>query len=144
MDMNIIQQTHLVFVAISLLTVFLALLFSIFYLLQQWQLKHKRMLPLFSSLPSLERIDKYVVRCLILGFASLSVLLVTGIYLAHKEWNSDWMQNDKFIAAIATWVWVLFTLFLRFRLGSRGEKFFYSILIGMLFLVASCTIAWMV
>ncbi|MCC7460576.1 MAG: cytochrome c biogenesis protein CcsA [Proteobacteria bacterium] len=142
--MSLIQKTHLIFVAISLLLVSLSLMFSVFYLTQQWQLKHKRMLPLFSHLPSLERIDKYVVRFLILGAVSLSVLLVTGIYLAHLEWQSDWIQNEKFIAAIATWVWVLFTLFLRFRLGFRGEKFFYSILIGMFFLIASCTIAWMV
>ncbi|MEZ4846460.1 MAG: cytochrome c biogenesis protein CcsA [Bdellovibrionota bacterium] len=139
-----IQHIHLAFVAISLLLVFISLSFSLFYLVQQWQLKHKRMLPLFSHLPSLERLDKYVVRCLILGAASLSILLVTGIYLAHIEWKSDWTQNKKFIVALATWIWFLFTLLLRFRLGYRGEKFFYSILVGLGFLIASCLMAWMV
>ena len=139
-----IQNIHLAFVALSLVFVFMSLLFSLFYLVQQWQLKNKRILPIFARLSSLERLDKYVVRCLVLGSISLSILLVTGIYLAHTEWQKDWIHDGKFIVAIATWIWFLFTLFLRFRMGLRGEKFFYSILVGMGFLIASCLIAWMV
>jgi ABC-type uncharacterized transport system permease subunit len=144
MDNRWIQYTHLFFVAISFLVVLLSLVFSISYLAQQWQLKHKRMLPILAHLPSLERLDRYVVRSLILGSVALSILLITGIYLAHSEWKRDWIHDQKFIVAIATWVWFQFTLLLRFRLGSRGESFFYSILVGMGFLIASSLIAWMV
>lgn len=144
MNLLSLQQIHLVFVGISLFTVAGSLLFSFFYLIQQSQLKHKRMMLMFSRLPSLERLDKYVIRGLIVGSVSLLVLLITGVYLAHLEWRNDWIKDQKFIVAIATWIWVLFTLFLRFTLGVRGEKFFYSIFVGMLFLIASCLIAWMV
>lgn len=141
---SLIQQIHLFFVAVSLITVFFSLLFSFFYLIQQSQLKHRKSISMLSRLPSLERLDHYVIRCLVVGAVSLSVLLITGIYLAHSVWKNDWIHDQKFIVAIATWIWIAITLFLRFRLGVRGEKFFYSILIGMLFLLASCLIAWMV
>lgn len=142
--MKLIQNTHLVFVGISLLTVFLSLLFSSFYLIQQSQLKHKKIVLLFSKLPSLEALDRYVIRCLIFGAIAVSILLITGIYLAHVEWKNDWIQDRKFIVAIATWVWFIVTILLRFKLGFRGEKFFYSILVGMIFLVICCLLAWMV
>jgi len=139
-----IQYTHLTFVGISLLLVFLSLLFSAFYLIQQWQLKHKKIMPVFSKLPSLELLDWYVIRCLVFGAFAVSVLLINGIYLAHLEWRNDWIRDQKFIVAIATWVWFIFTVLLRFRFGIRGERFFYFILIGMGFLIASCLVAWMV
>lgn len=139
-----IQYSHLTFVGISLVLVLVSLLFSLFYLIQQWQLKHKKILPIFSKLPSLELLDRYVIQCLLLGSLSVAILLVTGIYLAHVEWKNDWTKDQKFIVAIATWVWFIFTIFLRFKLGIRGERFFYSILVGMGFLLASCLVAWMV
>jgi ABC-type uncharacterized transport system permease subunit len=144
MNVHTIQHVHLFFVGVSLLAVVLSLLFSFFYLIQQSQLKHKKNFTLLSRLPSLETLDHYVIRCLMVGAVSLSVLLVTGIYLAHMEWHNDWIHDQKFIVAICTWVWVLFTLFLRFKMGIRGGKFFYSILVGLVFLVVSCLVAWMV
>lgn len=144
MSVYSIQHLHLFFVGLSLVTVFLSLMFSSFYLTQQWQLKHKKNFLIFSKLPSLEALDRYVVRCLILGAISMFVLVVTGIYLAHIEWNRDWLQDEKFIVAILTWVWSIFILMLRYKWGMRGEKFFYSILMGMLFLIASCLVAWVV
>jgi hypothetical protein len=89
-------------------------------------------------------LDRYVIKCLLFGSTSVAILLVTGVYLAHMEWKNDWIRDQKFMIAIATWFWFVFTIFLRFRLGIRGEKFFYSILIGMGFLIASCLVAWMV
>ena len=139
-----IQYCHLTFVGISFVLVFVCLLFSLFYLIQQWQLKHKKILPIFSELPSLELLDRYVIRCLLLGSLSIAILLFTGIYLAHVEWKNDWTKDNKFIFAIATWVWFVITIFLRFKLGIRGERFFYSILIGMGFLLASSLVAWLV
>lgn len=141
MSIYTIQHLHLFFVALSLVSVFFSLLFSAFYLTQQWQLKNKKNIALFSKLPSLESLDRYVVRCLIVGSISMCVLVITGIYLAHIEWNRDWLQDEKFIVAILTWIWSIFTLVLRYKFGLRGEKFFYSILMSMLFLVASCLVA---
>lgn len=139
-----IQHVHLFFVGISLVSIFASLTFASFYLIQQGQIKNKKNTLLFSRLPSLEALDRYVMRSLIIGSISMSVLVVTGIFLAHVEWHRDWMHDEKFILAVLTWAWSIFTLLLRFKLGLRGERFFYSILIGMLFLVASCLIAWVV
>ncbi len=144
MNSTLLQTIHFSFVVISLVSVLFSLLFSFFYLIQQSQLKHKQIIALFSKLPSLEKLDRYVIRGLIVGAISLFVLLVTGITLAHLEWKYQWYKEQKFIVAIFTWVWVLLTLFLRFQLGLRGKKFFYTILIGVLFLIASCLLAWMV
>lgn len=144
MNSTLLQTIHFSFVVISLVSVLFSLLFSFFYLIQQSQLKHKQIIALFSKLPSLEKLDRYVIRGLIVGAISLFVLLVTGITLAHLEWKYQWYKEQKFIVAIFTWVWVLLTLFLRFQLGLRCKKFFYTILIGVLFLIASCLLAWMV
>lgn len=144
MNLGWIEKLHLVFVFIALITVVLSLVFSFLYLIQQWQLKHKKNVSLGFRLPSLESLDRYVIRCLVLGSISLSVLLVSGILLAHLVWKNDWIRDQKFIVAMVTWVWFVFTLFLRFKLGMRGEKFFYSILIGLVFLVISCFLARMV
>lgn len=143
MELNWIQTLHLTFVAISCLAILLSLIFSSMYLIQQWQLKHKKNLVGF-PIPSLERLDHYAIRSLIACFVCLSILLVTGIFLAHLVWNNDWMRDEKFIIAICTWVWVLLTLAFRFKLGFRGEKFFYSVFFSFVLLIASCVVAWMV
>lgn len=144
MKLGWIQNLHLMFVGIALVTIISSLIFSAGYLLQQWQIKHKKNLPIVGRLPSLEALDHYVIRSLISGFFSVSILLISGILLAHLVWKKDWTQDEKFIVALSTWFWFLLTLTIRFKFGIRGEKFFYSILFGFFLLVASCTLAWMV
>jgi len=138
-----VEHFHLLFVLISLLTVVFSLVFSSLYLIQQWRLKAKKNLTIADHLPSLEALDQYVIRSLILGFVSLSILLFSGILLAHLVWKNDWIHDEKFIVAICTWLWFAITLVLRFRMGIRGDKFFYTIFVGFILLVASCMMAWM-
>jgi ABC-type uncharacterized transport system permease subunit len=143
-----IKNIHLVFVAISILAAVLSMLFSALYLVQQWRLK-KQKDQTGIRLPSLERLDRLVVYSMITGAVSLSVLLVTGVFLAHVVWKdmeilNNWTKESKFIIPTITWFWLVLILFMRFRLGMRGEKFFYSSLVGLLLLTITCLISMVI
>ncbi len=132
---SLLFELHIAILVVGVLLFLFASLSSLIYLLAQRQLKSRKLEPWFRRLPPLETMDRWTVRALILGFVSLTIGIVSGIYLAHLVWPAAWIHDPKVICAVATWGWNVLILIVRYRRGWRGAKFFALILVGFLFLL---------
>ena len=84
---------------------FLALAFcgGVMYLLLEREIKKKRFGLFYSRLPSLEALDSLNQHCLTVGFALMTLGLVTGVFWAKQAWGTFWRWEPKMVWALITW-----------------------------------------
>jgi len=89
------------------------------YLMQERQLKTRRLLPSFLEFPSLEQLDVIGLRLLLLGFAMLTVGMIGGeiSYRVVGHWTAP-----KIAWAVATWVGYGAMVVWRLRKMLNGRK----------------------
>ncbi len=103
---------------------FLALAFcgALMYLLQEWELKSKRLGFFFSRLPSLGALDQLNNHCLAAGFAFLTLGIITGSIWARQAWGTYWHWDPKETWSLITWFLYAAQIHQRFTLGWRGKR----------------------
>ncbi len=95
---------------------------SLFYLLQERQLKSKRQISFFEKLPPLATIDNLISISMGFGFMLLTVGVVAGSTWAFIETGTRWIRDPKIALALLTWSFCLLMVFLRVSAGWRGRK----------------------
>ena len=97
----------------------LAFVTGAMYLLQEHQLKSRRLSPSFLLLPSIEQLDVINFRLIILGFVMLSVGMIGGIvsYQIVGHWTTP-----KIIWAVTVWALYALLLVARGFWSLRGRK----------------------
>lgn len=109
---------------------------SLIYLLQERQLKSKRLTGLARRLPSLETLDDLNYRCVAWGFALFTIGIITGAVLSKMAWGTFWSWEPVQILSILAWL--LYALLLQTRsAGWRGRRAATLTLVGFVFLVGS-------
>jgi cytochrome c-type biogenesis protein CcsB len=78
------------------------------------------------------RLDNGSYRCIGLGFAFLTLGILSGAVWANEAWGSYWNWDPKETWALVTWI--IFALYLHVRLnkGWQGEKPAYVAIFGFL------------
>lgn len=99
-----------------------AFVFGWVFLMQERQLKHKRMGWWFHQLPALGTIDRINYLSLGLGFAALSFGVLLGWWKARTGSPDWWSHDPQVVLTMAVWGLYLFLWFVRFRLALRGRK----------------------
>ncbi len=104
------------------------------YLLQERQLKTRRLLPSFLLLPSIDQLDKINFRLIVLGFAMLTVGMVGGIVSYHivGHWTTA-----KIIWAIVVWLTYALLLAGRLMWSLRGRRIALGSMISFAFVLVS-------
>jgi cytochrome c-type biogenesis protein CcsB len=100
----------------------LAFCIAVMYLLQERQIKGKRLGAIFKRLPSLEGLDAMNGRCLTLGFPLLTIGIVTGSIWAETAWGSYWSWDPKETWSLITWFLYAALLHQRLTVGWRGRR----------------------
>jgi len=102
----------------------LTFVFSIMYLTQQRQLKHKTFGPVFHGLPSLERLDAMMWRALSFGFPLLTLGLVLGAFWMKysNALGPQWYLDSKVVMGLVTWLFYAALLHLRVGVSMHGNK----------------------
>lgn len=95
---------------------------AVMYLILERQLKEKRLGALFRRLPSLQLLDTLNQKFVVLGFAFLSLTIVTGAFFAHLEAGPLFALEPKQAFSFLAWGLVAVVLFLRQTTGWRGRK----------------------
>lgn len=108
----------------------LAFAVAVAYLLQERQIRAKRIGGVFQRLPSLDTLDKAALRCVLVGFPLLTVGIVTGAVLTGGFAAATAAEGTRQAFAVAAWVVFAAVLLLRVSAGWRGRRAAFGTLIG--------------
>jgi cytochrome c-type biogenesis protein CcsB len=103
---------------------------GIMYLLQEKEVKRKRMGAIFKRLPSLDVLDEINYKCLTVGFPLLTLGIITGSIWAEYAWGSYWSWDPKETWSLITWFLYAALLHGRLTVGWRGRKAAILAIIG--------------
>ena len=99
-------------------------------LIQERQLKTKRLGAWFHRLPNLDVLDELNYRCLTIGFPLLTVGIITGAVWAQQAWGTYWSWDPKETWSLITWLLYAGLLHGRLTVGWRGRRAAIWALIG--------------
>lgn len=108
----------------------LAFAVAIAYLLQERQLRAKRIGGVFQRLPSLDALDRAGLRCVLVGFPLLTVGIVTGALITGGFAAASAAAGTRQAFAIGAWVVFAAVLLLRVSAGWRGRRASIGTLLG--------------
>lgn len=104
--------------------VFLALaaVAGLMYLLQERQIKSKHQGWFYTRLPSLKSLDSLGRACLVLGFALLTLGMLSGAVYGQFRTGAYWRWSPKEVWSLITWVLYAAILHQRLTVGWQGRK----------------------
>jgi cytochrome c-type biogenesis protein CcsB len=108
---------------------------GVMYLLQERQVKRKKLGGIFKRLPSLDVLDEVNYRCLTIGFPLLTMGIVTGAIWAQTAWGDYWQWDPKETASLATWLLYAGLLHGRLTVGWRGRRAAILAIVGFILVV---------
>jgi cytochrome c-type biogenesis protein CcsB len=100
----------------------IAFLAAIMYLLQENQIKSKRLGSWFSRLPSLATLDNVNHYAIVYGFPFLSLGMITGSIYAQYALGIYWQWDPKEVWSLITWLFYAALLHERLAVGWQGRK----------------------
>jgi cytochrome c-type biogenesis protein CcsB len=103
---------------------------AVMYLIQERQLKRKRLSGWFHRLPNLDLLDELNYRCLTIGFPLLTVGIITGSLWAQQAWGTYWSWDPKETWSLITWLLYAALLHGRLTVGWRGRRAAVWALVG--------------
>jgi len=103
---------------------------GIMYLLQERQIKKKKLGSLYSRLPSLATLDSINHYSLIWGFSFLTLGMITGAIYAQHALGTYWQWDPKEIWSLITWLFYAVLLHERLAVGWRGRRAAIMAIIG--------------
>ncbi len=108
---------------------------SVMYLIQERQIKSKRIGPFYYRLPGLKVLDDLNYRCLTFGFPLLTMGIITGSVWVESAWGSYWSWDPKETWSLITWFLYAALLHGRLTVGWRGRKAAIFAIVGFTVLV---------
>ncbi|MEE4352000.1 MAG: c-type cytochrome biogenesis protein CcsB [Desulfatiglans sp.] len=100
----------------------IAFLSAIMYLIQERQIKKKRLGSIHNRLPSLATLDSINHYSLIYGFPFLTVGMITGSIYAQHAFGSYWQWDPKEVWSLITWLSYAALLHERLVVGWQGRR----------------------
>ena len=109
---------------------------ALIYLIEDRQLKRRKIGPVLGRLPSLRTLDQLVNHAVMFGLPFLSMGIVAGIIRAETFGVHHWWRDAVVLLAIVTWVIYAALLYLRHASGWRGRRSAWLALAGLACLLA--------
>ncbi|MBL6978097.1 MAG: c-type cytochrome biogenesis protein CcsB [Desulfobacteraceae bacterium] len=109
-----------VFIGDALLAI--AFLAAIMYLIQEYQIKQKRLGAIYSRLPSLATLDRINYYSIIYGFPFLTVGMITGSVYAQYALGRYWQWDPKEAWSLISWLFYAALLHQRIAVGWQGRR----------------------
>jgi cytochrome c-type biogenesis protein CcsB len=123
---------HVIFAFMGNAIFALAFCSGVMYLIQENQLKAKKMGPIAKRLPPLKVLDDLNYQSLKFGFPLLTLGIITGAVWANYAWGRYWNWDPKETWSLITWLLYAALLHQRLTVGWRGRKAAIMAIIGFL------------
>ena len=118
---------------------------GVLFLVQERQIKGKRMGILFHRLPSLDQLEQVNVFAIGLGFGLLSVGLSLGLVVSRLLRGVWWSGDPKEVLSATLWVCYLILWLARLRATMRGRRVAILSVVGFaLVLFTFLGVSWLV
>jgi ABC-type uncharacterized transport system permease subunit len=102
---------------------FLSLLASLLYLIQERRLKKKS--PTLRWLPPLETTDQIALKTLLFGLPCMTAGLLIGSVIAQQTIGASYFLDPKVLLSFAMWLAYVAMIFIRRHSGLRGRRAVY-------------------
>ena len=113
---------HVIFAFLGNALLTLAFAAGVMYLIQERQIKSKKIGLFYYRLPALKLLDDLNYRCLTIGFPLLTLGIISGSVWAESAWGSYWSWDPKETWSLITWFLYAALLHGRLAIGWRGRK----------------------
>ncbi len=123
---------HVIFAFLGNAIFTLAFCCGVMYLIQEHQLKAKRVGAITQRLPSLKVLDDMNYQCLTFGFPLLTLGIITGAIWGEYAWGRYWGWDPKETWSLITWFLFAALLHQRLTVGWRGRKAAIMAIVGFL------------
>jgi cytochrome c-type biogenesis protein CcsB len=100
----------------------IACIAGIMYLIQERQIKKKRLGAFYSRLPSLSILDSINYHAISYGFLLLTIGMITGSIVAQAAHGTYWRWDPKEVWSLLTWLCYAVLLHQRVAVGWRGRR----------------------
>jgi cytochrome c-type biogenesis protein CcsB len=105
---------------------------GVMYLIQEHQLKSKKMGAIARRLPPLKVLDDLSYQSLTFGFPLLTLGIITGAVWAEYAWGRYWGWDPKETWSLITWFLYAAMLHQRLTVGWRGRKAAIMAIVGFM------------
>ncbi len=123
---------HVVFAFLGNAIFTLAFCCGVIYLIQERQLKKKKMGAIVKRFPSLKVLDDLNYQALKFGFPLLTLGIITGAVWAEYAWGRYWGWDPKETWSLITWFLYAAMLHQRLTVGWRGRKAAIMAIVGFM------------
>ena len=123
---------HVVFAFMGNAIFAVAFCCGVMYLVQEHQLKAKRIGAITQRLPSLKVLDDLNYQSLTYGFPLLTLGIITGAIWAEYAWGRYWNWDPKETWSLITWLFYAALLHQRLTVGWRGRKAAIMAIVGFM------------
>ena len=127
---------HIALLLAAYAALFVSLVASLLYLVQERRLKTKALAVNRVKLPPLETIDAIALRSLLFGLPCMTAGLLIGSFMAQVTYGSSYFSDPKILLAFAMWLAYTLMIFIRRHSGLRGRRAVY--LSSFVFFVILC------
>jgi cytochrome c-type biogenesis protein CcsB len=134
---NVWLMVHIIFIFAGNGLFAIAFLAGVMYLIQERQIKSKRLGRLYHRLPALEVLDALNYNCLIFGFPLLTLGMLSGSIFAQYTLGTFWRWDPKEVWSLITWLLYAALLHGRLVSGWRGRRSAMISIFGFLVLIFS-------
>ena len=114
---------HIALLLAAYVALFLSLMASLLYLVQERRLKTKQ--PALRGLPPLETTDQIALKTLLFGLPCMTAGLLIGSALAEQQYGPAFFADPKILLAFAMWFAYCAMIFIRRHSGLRGRRAVY-------------------
>ncbi len=136
---SVLLPVHVVVNMLGLAAFAFAFAISLAYLIQERQLRQKKLGGIFQRLPSLDVLDSLGLKAVLVGFPLLTAGVVTGTIWAVRLNPSSFALSAAQGFGLLAWLLFAAVLLLRVAAGWRGRKAAIGTMLGFL-----CTLAVLV
>ena len=116
---------HIALILAAYAALFVSLLASSLYLIQERRLKRKSIRAARIKLPPLDTIDRIALRALLIGLPCMTAGLFIGSLLAQITYGATYFKDPKILLAFAMWLAYVGMIHIRRISGLRGRRAIY-------------------
>lgn len=114
---------HIALLLAAYAALFLSLLASLLYLLQERRLKQKK--TGIRGMPPLETTDQIALKTLLFGFPCMTAGLLIGSLVAQATIGASYFRDPKILLAFGMWLAYVAMIYIRRHSGLRGRRAVY-------------------